>query len=60
MDIALVAVIVFVGFVLLLGFGRGQIAKGANAHVANGAVMLTLAAIVGLLAMGVLSSLDFW
>lgn len=60
MDIALVALLVVVAFVALLAFGRGQIAKGSNAQVANGAVLLTLAAVVGLLAMGVLVSLDVW
>lgn len=60
MDIALVALIVFVVFFVLLGIGRGQIAKGSNAQVANGAVLLTLAAIVGLLAVGILVSLDVW
>jgi len=60
MDIALVAVLVLVAFVVLLLTGRAQIAKGANAQVANGAVLLTLAAIIGLLALDVLSSLDVW
>jgi hypothetical protein len=32
--------------------GRGQVAKGANAQAANGAVLLTLATMVGLLALG--------
>ncbi len=60
MNIALVALLVVVAFVVLLSIGRGQIAKGSNAQVANGAVLLTLAAIVGLLALGVLLSLDVW
>jgi hypothetical protein len=59
-DIALVALVVLVVFVALLVAGRGQIAKGANGQVANGAVLLALAAIVGLLALGVLLSLDVW
>jgi hypothetical protein len=45
-DIALVALVVFVAFVVLLGVGGGQIAKGSNSQVVNGAVLLTLAAIV--------------
>lgn len=60
MNIALVALVVVGVFVALLVAGRGQIAKGSNAQVANGAVLLTLAAIVGLLALGVLLSLDVW
>lgn len=60
MDIALVALVAAVVFVALLVAGRGQIAKGSNAQVANGAVLLTLATIVGLLALGVLLSLDVW
>ena len=54
------AVLVLVAFAVLLLLGRGQIVKGANAQVANGAVLLTLAAIVGLIALEVLSSLDVW
>ena len=60
MNIAIVALLLVVAFVVLLLIGRGQIAKGSNAQVANGAVLLTLAAIVGLLALGVLLSLDVW
>lgn len=60
MDVALVALLAVVAFVVLLLVGRGQIAKGTNAQVANGAVLLTLAAIVGLLALGVVLSLDGW
>lgn len=60
MDVALVALVVAVAFVVLLAWGRSQLLKGANAQVANGAVLLTLAAIVGVLALGVLLSLDVW
>ena len=60
MSIALVALLAVVAFVALLMVGRGQIAKGSNAQVANGAMLLTLAAIVGLLALGVVVSLDVW
>jgi len=60
MNIAIAPLIVVVAFIVLLGIGRGQIAKGSNAEVANGAVLLTLAAIVGLLALGVLLSLNGW
>ncbi len=55
---SLVALLVVAAFVVLLGIGRAQIAKGSNAQVANGAVLLTLAAVVGVLALGVLGSLD--
>ena len=60
MDIALIALILTAAFVALLVFGRSQIARGANAQVANGAVLLTLAAIVGALALAVVLSLDVW
>ncbi len=60
MDIALVAVLALAAFFALLLFGRGQIAKGSNTQVANGAMLMTLAAIVGLLALGVVRSLDVW
>ena len=60
MSVTLLALLVVVGFAVLLGIGRGQIAKGSNAQVANGAVLLTLAAIVGVLALGVVLSLDGW
>lgn len=60
MDIAVVALLVVVLCVVLPVLGRGQLAKGANAQVANGAAMLTLAAIVGPLATGLLLSLDDW
>ena len=60
MDIALVALVVTAAFVALLVVGRGQIARGANAQVANGAVLLTLATLVGALALGMVLSLDVW
>lgn len=60
MDIALVALIVTAAFVALLLAGRSQIARGANAQVANGAVLLALATIVGALALGMVLSLDVW
>ena len=60
MDIALLALIVVLAFVALLGEGRRRIAKGSNAQVANGAVLLVLATVVGLLALGMVVSLDVW
>jgi hypothetical protein len=60
MSVTLLALLAVVAFVVLLGIGRGQIAKGSTAQVANGAVLLTLAAIVGVLALGVVLSLDVW
>jgi hypothetical protein len=60
MDIILVVLIVVVAFVALLATGRGQVAKGSKAQVANGAVLLTFAAILGLLTLGMVLSLDVW
>ncbi len=60
MSVELLAMVLVVAFAVLLGIGRGQIAKGSNAQVANGAVLLTLAAIVGVLALGVVLSPDGW
>lgn len=60
MSIALLAVLVVVAFVVLLGIGRAQIAKGSNAQVANGAVLLALSVLAGLLALGAVVSLDVW
>ncbi|WP_159083799.1 hypothetical protein [Nocardioides terrigena] len=51
MNVALVALLVSVAFLVLLVVGWGQIAKGANAQVANGAVLLTFAVILGTLAL---------
>ena len=53
MSSSVLALVIVVAFVVLLVAGRGQIAKGANAQVANGAVLLTLAAIIGVLALGI-------
>lgn len=60
MDSSLLALIALVAFVVLLVLGRRRIAQGANAQVANGAVLLILATIVGVLALGVVASLDVW
>ncbi|MFC5730384.1 MULTISPECIES: hypothetical protein [Nocardioides] len=60
MNLALLAVIVLLAFLVLLWFGRGLIARGSNGQVANGAVLLTLAAIIGALALGMVLSLDVW
>lgn len=60
MDIALLALLVVIAFVALLGVGRSQIAKASNPQVANGAVLLVLATIVGLLVLGLVASLDVW
>lgn len=60
MDLALVGVLVVVAFVVLLVIGKGQIVKGSNKQMANGAVMVVLATILGLLAMGIVLSLDVW
>jgi uncharacterized membrane protein YcaP (DUF421 family) len=60
MSVEIAAVLLLVVFVVLLVAGRGQIAKGANVQVANGAVMLVVAAVVGVLAFGAIVSLDVW
>ena len=60
MSVELVAVLLLVVFVVLLVVGRGQLVRGANAQVANGAVLLVLAAILGVFALGAIASLDFW
>jgi len=60
MAVELLAVLVLVAAVVLLGVGRSQIAKGANAQVANGAVVLALGIVVGVLALGIVVSLDVW
>lgn len=57
MDIALIALIVVVAFVALLALGRSQLAKGANAQVANGAVLLALATVLGVWMLGMVLSL---
>lgn len=54
------AVVVFVGlllvlFYVLLYLGRTQIALGTPQKTANGAVLLTLATVIGVLAFGLLA-----
>jgi len=60
MDSTLLVLLVVIAFLVLLLMGRAQIAKGANAHTANGAALLTVAAVVGVVAAGLLASLDVW
>ena len=60
MDIALLALLVVVAFVVLLGVGKAQIAKGPNTQVANGALLLTLSALAGFVALVVVLSLAVW
>lgn len=55
MNSSLIALLVSLLFVALLIGGRLQLAKGANAHVANGAVLLALAVVLGLVAAGMVS-----
>jgi hypothetical protein len=55
-----VAVVVVVVVLALLVVGRAQIAKGSNAQVANGAVLLILASVGGPWALAMLLSLDLW
>jgi hypothetical protein len=60
MSIELLTAAIGLVFVALLLVGRGQIAKGTNPSVANGAVVLVLAAIVGIWALGLLVSWEGW
>lgn len=60
MSIELLTLVIGLVFVALLLAGRSQVAKGANAAVANGAVVLVLAAIVGIWALGLLVSWEGW
>lgn len=60
MDIVLLVPLIAIVFLLLLLSGRAQVAKGSNSATANGATLLTLAAVVGVLALGLLVSLDVW
>ncbi len=59
-NVVLIVPLVVVLFFALLFIGRAQVAKGSNAATANGATLLTLAAVVGVLALGMLVSLDVW
>lgn len=56
----LVVPLVVVAFIVLLLLGRSLIAKGLNTSVANGSVVLVLATVVGVLALGMVLSLDGW
>lgn len=60
MSTELLTVVIGLVFVSLLMAGRSQIAKGANASVANGATLLVVAAIVGIWALGLLVSWEGW
>ena len=60
MDLPILAVVVVAVLLALLVVGRRQVAKGSNAQVANGAVLLTLAAVVGPWALALLLSFDVW
>lgn len=60
MDILLLVPLIVVVFLVLLFAGRAQVAKGSNSATANGAALLTLAAVVGILALGMVLSLDVW
>jgi formate hydrogenlyase subunit 4 len=59
-DILLLVPLIVVVFLLLLLTGRAQVAKGSNLATANGATLLTLAAVVGVLALALVVSLDVW
>lgn len=53
-DVNLLLLVMVLAFVALLFAGRAQLAKGANASVANGATLLTLAAVLGIVALSAL------
>lgn len=57
MNEVLLVPLVAVVFLLLLVTGRAQVAKGSNSATANGATLLTLAAVVGVLTIGLVLSL---
>lgn len=54
------AAFVVILFVVLLLVGRGQIEKGTNPAVANGAVLIVLSILGGQLALGVIASWPGW
>ena len=60
MDIGLLLPLVIVAFLALLLVGHSQLAKGVNDQAANGALLLVLATLAGVLALGMVLSLDFW
>ena len=57
MDLLLIVPLVAAIFLALLFSGRAQVAKGSNAAVANGAALLTVAAVVGVLALAMVVAL---
>lgn len=59
-DMLLLVPLIVVVFLVLLLTGRALVAKGSNRATANGATLLTLAAVVGVLALGLVVSLDVW
>lgn len=59
-DILLLVPLIVIVFLVLLFTGRAQVAKGSNSATANGATLLTLAAVIGVLALGLVVSLDVW
>jgi hypothetical protein len=57
--IIITAVLVVVALALLVG-GRAVLAKGSDAQVANGAVLLTLFTVAGPWAFVMVVSFDIW
>lgn len=57
MSLGLVVVIALIVFAVLLVAGHRQLAAGANLQTANGAALLSLATVIGVLAIGSLSLL---
>lgn len=60
MDILLLAPLLVIVLLGLLLAGRSQVAKGTNTATANGATLLTLAVMVGVLCLALVVSLDVW
>jgi hypothetical protein len=59
-NILLLAPLLVIAFLGLLLVGRAQVAKGANTATANGATLLALAVVVGVLDLALVVSLDVW
>jgi len=59
-DVLLLAPLVILLFLALLLAGRAQVARGTNPATANGATLLTVAVVVGVLGLAMVVSLDVW
>jgi len=57
---SILLVLAAVVFMALLLTGRRALAAGANQQVANGATLLVLATVVGVVTLAAIASLDAW